>query len=95
MKEINFKTKVRNGTLYKGVEKLIDENFEILVNTIQQYLVDVHLDLEVYAYTSTDESSCISNWGIEIDFSRCKIAFCNVYASLFLEKIETKKSHKR
>ena len=96
--ETNFKTKVRNGTLYKGVEKLIDENFETLANTIQQYLVDAHLDLEVYAYTSTDESSHISNWGIEIDFDDCQWSAVLVKPhwmeiSISLEEIEDIEKH--
>jgi len=70
MEVVNYRDKVRNGTLYKAIDELITKEFAILEKQIQDYLDASDLDLEIYTDLKSNpfQLEHITNWSLNIYF---------------------------
>jgi len=70
MEVVNYRDKVRNGTLYRAIDELITKEFAILEKQIQDYIDASDLDLEVYTdlKSSPFQLEHITNWSLNICF---------------------------
>jgi len=97
MEVINYRDKVRNGTLYRAIDELITKEFAILEKQIQDYLDASDLDLEIYAVLKSNPFRLdhITNWSLNIDFDDYQWSYVSVkphWMSIIisLEEIENK-----
>jgi len=94
MEVVNYRDKVRNGTLYRAIDELITKEFAILEKQIQDYLDASDLDLEIYADLKSNPFRLdhITNWSLNIDFDDYQWSFVSakphwMYITISLEEI--------